>query len=260
MQTRTYRAPGVTSEELAERVRLWFLEKNFETQSLKLPNGSLIVQGYQDDIWRVAVGLAAALTVQVREVGDDTVEVTIGAGAWADKLVVAGIGLLLFLPLVVPAAWGTWEQYRLDQQVWTVVESALPTDTEKLDYTPTAVEPGSSALPEAWFNEQTNEVYSVQFFQRMSSWQAAIADGRIEPEEIQTQAERVNGLLRSLETTLNDQAHAKLTETFGELAVLQGMQSYALLETGASAPTSGGTTTVIKPSPAADTPVDPPTL
>jgi hypothetical protein len=238
MQTRTYHAPGLTDEELAEKVRLWFVGKEYETQLLRLPDGSLVVQGYRDDIWRVAVGLAAALTIQIKPRPDQSLEVTIGAGAWADKLFVAGIGLLLFLPLVLPAAWGTWEQYQLDKEVWQVVESALPTGSTSTEpVAPTPLTPDE--LPKTWFNEETSEVYSAQFFQRMESWQRAIADGRIDPQEIQAQGERVTDLLKRIESSVSDEAHAKLTETFSELSVLQGMQAYAIQQhIGENAPSS----------------------
>jgi hypothetical protein len=227
MKTRTYQAPGLTAQDLAEKMRLWFAGKQYETQLLRLPEGSLVIQGYRDDIWRVAVGLAAALTIQIKPLPDQSLEVTIGAGAWADKLFVAGIGLLLFLPLVLPAAWGTWEQHQLDQEVWKVIESALPVGS-----TPTEqAAPESSLpaeLPTSWFNEETGEVYSARFFQRIESWQRAIADGKIAPEEIQAQGERVTDLMKRVEASVSDEAHAKLTETFSELAVLQGMQAYAI--------------------------------
>lgn len=238
MQTRTYHAPGLTDEELAEKVRLWFVSHQYETQLLRLPNGSIVVQGYRDDIWRVAVGLAAALTIQIKPLPDQSLEVTIGAGAWADKLFVAGIGLLLFLPLVLPAAWGTWEQYQLDKEVWQLIESALPTGSTSTEQeAPTPISP--EELPKTWFNEETSEVYSAQFFQRMESWQRAIADGRIDPEEIQAQGERVTDLLKRIESSVSDKAHAKLTETFSELSVLQGMQAYAIQQhIGENAPSS----------------------
>ena len=99
-------------------------------------------------------------------------------------------------------------------------------------------------LPTNWFNEETSEVYSAQFFQRMESWQRAIADGRIDPEEIQAQGERVTDLMKRIEASVSDEAHAKLTEAFSELSVLQGMQAYAIQQhIGENAPS---------PSPAAN--------
>jgi hypothetical protein len=238
MQTKTYYAPGMTAQDLAEKMRLWFAGHEYETQLLSLPSGSLVIQGYRDDIWRVAIGLAAALTIEIKPLPDQSLEVTIGAGAWADKLFVAGIGLLLFLPLVLPAAWGTWEQYQLDKEVWKVIESALPTGSTSTEpVAPMPVTP--AALPTSWFNDETSELYSAQFFQRMESWQRAIADGRIDPEEIQAQGERVTDLMKRIEASVSDEAHAKLTQAFSELAVLQGMQAYAIQQhIGESAPSS----------------------
>ncbi len=238
MQTRTYNAPGLTDEELAEKMRLWFVSHDYETQLLRLPNESIVVQGYRDDIWRVAFGLAAALTIQIKSLPDQSLEVTIGAGAWGDKLFVAGIGLLLFLPLILPAAWGTWEQYHLDREVWDFIESALSTGGVSTEQAaPTSLTPDE--LPKAWFNEETNEIYSAQFFQRMESWQRAVADGRIDPEEIQAQGERVSGLLKHIDSSVSDEVHAKLSETFSEFAVLQGMQAYAIQQhIGENAPSS----------------------
>jgi len=110
MQTRTYVAPGVGADALAQTVRQWFVDNGYETQLLRLPNGSLLVQGYRDQIWQTAIGLAAALTVEISELEGERLEVTLGSEAWGDKLFVAGMGLLLFLPLVVTAALGTWQQ------------------------------------------------------------------------------------------------------------------------------------------------------
>jgi hypothetical protein len=234
MQTRIYTAPGFGASALLEAVRAWFVAADYETQLLQLPDGSLVVQGYRDDFWRSAIGLAAAITVSIKDLGDDRLEVTLGASAWGDKLLVAGLGLLFFLPLVLSAAWGTWQQYELDKQVWTAIEAALPTTATPFEtVTPeTAITTPIRTTPGSWFDETTEAVYSVQFFQRMESWQRAMADGKIDQEEIHSQAERVQQILRNLEPSLSPEAHAKLTAAFGELAVLQGMQSYTLLAHG----------------------------
>ena len=55
----------------------------------------------------------------------------------------------------------------------------------------------------------------------MDSWQQALADGVVEPEEV----ERVADMLRALEPKLSDELHEELTGIFYELAVLYGMQS-----------------------------------
>lgn len=61
----------------------------------------------------------------------------------------------------------------------------------------------------------------------MDSWQRALADGVVQPEEVQQQAERVAEILRTLEPKLSDELHKELTNVFYELAVLYGMQRLA---------------------------------
>jgi hypothetical protein len=230
MQTRTYNAPGLSADSLADKTRQWFADNGFETQVFRNANHHLLVQGFRDDLWRSAIGLGTAITVQIFSPSGDTLQVDIGAGAWGDKFFTAGIGLLFFYPLVLSAAWGSFEQYKLDQDVWKAIEAALPTASTTIETVlPTEVI-STPDLPTTWFNEESTEVYSTQFFQRMETWQRAMADGVIEPAEIQAQSELVTGLLRTLEPTLSDEAHAKLSEVFNEVAVLQGMQSYALFQ------------------------------
>jgi len=86
-----------------------------------------------------------------------------------------------------------------------------------------------------WFDSQSNELLFDKYATQMDSWQKAIADGMIEPEEIEQQAQRVAGLLREIEPKLSDELHDKLTQALYELAVLYGMvqtSELALLEEG----------------------------
>jgi len=62
---------------------------------------------------------------------------------------------------------------------------------------------------------------------QMESWRSAMADGKIDPEELQQQAQRVEGLLRAFEPKLNDAQHEELTRIFYELAVYYGLQRIA---------------------------------
>ena len=74
-----------------------------------------------------------------------------------------------------------------------------------------------------WFDSQSNELLFSKYVSQMDSWQKAMADGVIEPEEIEQQAQRVAGLLREIEPKLSDELHDKLTQALYELAVLYGM-------------------------------------
>jgi len=235
MQTRIYESPGIQPEVLAEALQKWFRDHGYETQFVRLTADCFVVQGYQDELWRSVLGVAAALTVEVKTLSSDQIAVKIGAGAWIDKILVAGLGMLatvgtlIFLPLVFTAAWGTWQQTQLDKQVWDAIEQGLPTAVERvfsmLETPCRPVDP----LPADWFNPQTGEVYSTRFFERMDSWQQAMADGVIEPAEIEQQSQLVLSLLQELEGTLDDELHGQVGDIFAELAVLQGMQSYTLV-------------------------------
>ena len=74
-----------------------------------------------------------------------------------------------------------------------------------------------------WFDEESNELMFAKYATQMDSWKAAMADGIIEPREIEEQAARVGKLLRALEPKLSDELHEQITNVFYEIAVLYGM-------------------------------------
>jgi len=89
-----------------------------------------------------------------------------------------------------------------------------------------------------WFDAESNEMMFSKFVTQMDSWQGAMADGIIEPREIEQQAERLEELLRTLEPKLTDELHEAITNIFYEMAVLHSMvqmSEMALLEQGGSA-------------------------
>jgi len=81
----------------------------------------------------------------------------------------------------------------------------------------------------SWFDPESNELMFSKYMEQMESWQQALADGVVEPEEVQQQAEKVANMLRALEPKLNDELHEELTQIFYEWAVLQGMETLARL-------------------------------
>jgi hypothetical protein len=80
----------------------------------------------------------------------------------------------------------------------------------------------------SWFDQEKGPLYLSEYFQRMDSWQQAIADNRITPEEIRDQASRVIALLKEVEPLVNETEHQVITETLYEMAVLQAMQASAV--------------------------------
>ncbi|MBC7249993.1 MAG: hypothetical protein H5T62_06880 [Anaerolineae bacterium] len=76
----------------------------------------------------------------------------------------------------------------------------------------------------SWFDPESNEIMFSKYIEQMESWQEALADGVVEPEEVKQQAERVAEMLRALEPKLSDELHEELTQIFYEWAVLLGME------------------------------------
>ncbi len=228
MQLRIYQSPGLQPEELAQFLQRWLADNDYNTQFLRTVDGSMVIKAYQPELWRSVLGVRAALTIEITTLSTDQIEVRVGAGAWIDKLLSTGLGVLsvFFIPLILTVAWGTWQQSQLDKRIWEVIEAGLPTAAEQV--IPMTVR-AASTLPEDWFDPQTGEIYSIRLFERMDSWQNVMADGVIAPEEIMTQRQLVLDLLQKLESELDDETHGILGEAFGELTVLQGMQSYAFI-------------------------------
>lgn len=90
----------------------------------------------------------------------------------------------------------------------------------------------------SWFSDEGDEVMFQQYVGRMESWQKAMADGTITEEELKEQAQRVAGLLREVESKLDDDLHEKVSEALMEWAVLQGMSTTLMMQepAGSSAP------------------------
>lgn len=80
---------------------------------------------------------------------------------------------------------------------------------------------------EKWFDPESNELMFSKYLSQMESWQQALADEVVEPEEVRQQAERVANMLRTLEPKLSDELHEELSSVLYELAVLYGMERLA---------------------------------
>jgi hypothetical protein len=82
----------------------------------------------------------------------------------------------------------------------------------------------------SWFDTETNELEFSKYIEQMTSWQEALADGIVTPEEVRQQTVRVANLLRQLEPKLSDELHAELTTIFYEIAVLYGIERIASVQ------------------------------
>jgi hypothetical protein len=80
----------------------------------------------------------------------------------------------------------------------------------------------------SWFDQEKGGLHLADYFQRMASWQQAMEDGKITPEEIRDQSNRVIALLKEAEPLVNETERQLVTETLYEMAVLQAMQASAI--------------------------------
>ncbi len=85
--------------------------------------------------------------------------------------------------------------------------------------------------PTSWFATEGGLGHLTEYFQRLESWQTAIADGVITPDEIRHQSEHVMILLKEVEPLVTPEEYQQLTDIFYEMAVLQAMQMTAVTTT-----------------------------
>ena len=75
----------------------------------------------------------------------------------------------------------------------------------------------------SWFDPESNEAMFSKYLEQMESWQNALADGKVQPEELQAQAGKVSEMLRVLEPKLSDELHQEVSQVMYEWSVLQAM-------------------------------------
>lgn len=122
MDSRYY--PGVEADvvQLSTELRGLF-DSEFEVQAFQVSNTS-ILQARKSSTLRDLTGLSSALTIKITpEAGGTRVE--IGMQKWLDKAAVAGVGVVLFPPLVALAALGAYWQYKLTEDTWKIIENHI---------------------------------------------------------------------------------------------------------------------------------------
>ncbi|MCR4407844.1 MAG: zinc ribbon domain-containing protein [Anaerolineae bacterium] len=125
-EQRMYHAPGLDIRELASVVSNWFQSQKFETQVLEAPGGGFVVQARQPEAWRSILGMSSALNVTMTLQGENLI-VEMGAAKWIDKAAVGAVGVLIFWPALIPAAYGAWKQKQLPSQVFQLIDQYVAT-------------------------------------------------------------------------------------------------------------------------------------
>jgi hypothetical protein len=76
----------------------------------------------------------------------------------------------------------------------------------------------------AWFDETSATPLISEQAQRMESFLSAMADGKIDANEVKAQEERLIAQMKLVEPLLNDDQHAKVTKLLVEMAAYDLMQ------------------------------------
>ena len=123
-EQQVFQAPNLRLDHLAQAIGDWYRAQKFEVQVLPVPGEGMVVQAKQQEGWRNALGMSSTLNIGLRYT-ESTLVVEIGAGKWADKAVVGGVGALLVWPLFFTAAYGAWKQSNLPRQTFEFIQAFI---------------------------------------------------------------------------------------------------------------------------------------
>src|SRR5215207_1384036 len=122
MDSRYYQGVEVDIPRLSAELRQLF-DSDYEVQVFQVSTTS-IIQTRKSSTLRDLTGLSSALTIKITPESGGT-RVEIGMQKWLDKAAVAGVGVVLFPPLVALAALGAYWQYKLTEDTWKIIENHI---------------------------------------------------------------------------------------------------------------------------------------
>jgi hypothetical protein len=77
----------------------------------------------------------------------------------------------------------------------------------------------------SWLDEDNQTVRVDDYAQQLGTFIDAMADGRIDDDELSAQEQRVATLMKEVEPLLDDRSHARVTELLCELSAFSAMQT-----------------------------------
>jgi len=128
MEKRTYYGPDIDIAALAQALKEWLEREQYQTQVVADPNGGAMVQARKESTLRTVAGMAYALTIRMNFEGE-YLAVDMGGAKWAEKGVVGAVGLLIFVPALITAGVGAFQQSQLQNQAWQFVEGFVRTNS-----------------------------------------------------------------------------------------------------------------------------------
>jgi hypothetical protein len=94
-----------------------------------------------------------------------------------------------------------------------------------------------AATRQNWLDDSQQSTLIGEYTQKLASFIDALADGRIDTNELKAQETRLVELMKSVEPTLNDAQHAAITRLLCELTAFNVMQTLNSIEAGKPQPT-----------------------
>ena len=76
----------------------------------------------------------------------------------------------------------------------------------------------------SWFDEKTEHPTVHERVEKLDSFTQAMADGRVDREELDAQEARLTAAMKSLEPALSDELHAQVTAVMIELTAYNVMR------------------------------------
>jgi hypothetical protein len=116
---------------LVKSLTIWFGAQNLEVQQLSAAGDATVLQCRERESWKTYVGMTTALNVELRQSGP-RLDITLGAGKWADKALIGAAGFAIPL-LFVPAAFGAWKQKKLPERTFAFIEEYVVTQHHSAD-------------------------------------------------------------------------------------------------------------------------------
>lgn len=100
----------------------------------------------------------------------------------------------------------------------------------KADTTPPASKSIVSPDRPSWVDELTQTPLIDDYARQLESFISAMADGRVDEDEVKSQEQRVVSLLKAIDPQLDDGLHAQVTQLLCELTAYAVMQMLYAME------------------------------
>lgn len=126
---------GITIEGIGQELLNFFRnKKQMFAEGMETPEGYL-VQSKEEQSWKKFTGMDQATQVQIFQNTPETITVSVGTGTWVDKAAAAGVGAIVFAPLLATAAFGAFKQQKLPSEIFDCIEYYIRTGGKSVTVT-----------------------------------------------------------------------------------------------------------------------------